>query len=135
VQIRFPLIDQTNGFRIHEYPGGYEAMRRNQLQPDNYTGDFTHACINTTNGKLRLNTKPTSSEAGRVYNLFYDKDQELCDEDDEVPFSNAAFRAVVPLCSEAFDEMRSNDFNSNEFRKSVGRAVAMIYKVQPRDKW
>ncbi|MHC5035153.1 MAG: hypothetical protein ACYTFZ_08965, partial [Planctomycetota bacterium] len=37
-EIDWPLLEETLGQYIFEYPGGYERMRRLQTQPSSYTG-------------------------------------------------------------------------------------------------
>ena len=135
VQLEFPLRDETNGTYIYEYPGGYERMIEVQAQPENHTGIPSYAAFNPTTGFLYLNTFPTATEAGRVYNYLYWKDTVLEDEDDEVPFGDAVFRAIVPATAEMWKRYQKKDFNQAVFDASMGRAVALLGRIRPRRYW
>src|SRR3990167_1741269 len=56
------LVDQTNGWIVYPYPGGFARMFHDQKIPANYTGLPHYYAINPTNRKLRFNTVPTSQE-------------------------------------------------------------------------
>src|SRR5512143_2296180 len=100
VQLRWPLIDQTNGYTIKEYPGGYETMRIEQEIPSDWTGLPYFAAINPTTSDLRMDRAPTSDEAGISYAMIYDNDLWMTDETDAFPFSDSVYRALVPVVTE-----------------------------------
>lgn len=136
VQIRWPLIDQTNGNYIDEYPGGYPQMRIDQQLPDDWTGLPYAAAINPVTSKLRLERAPTSTEGdGAVYDMFYDKDLAMTETDDTFPFSDATFRALIPVVAEGWDRRKRNDFDPVDYGKNLARALNFANKVNRRSHW
>ncbi|HEY6019654.1 MAG TPA: hypothetical protein VIY48_07065 [Candidatus Paceibacterota bacterium] len=135
VQMRWPLMDQTNGNYITEYPGGYEQMRIDQLIPGNWTGLPYAAAINPTTGYLRMDRAPTSSENGFAYDLLYDKDLVMTTTTDTFPFSDATYRAVLPVVTEAWERRKRNDFDLEEHRKQLSRALSYSNKALRRSHW
>lgn len=135
VQIRWPLIDQTNGNYIDEYPGGYEQMRIDQPLPADWTGLPYSAVINPTTGDLRLDRTPTSTENGKAYDMLYDKDLVLSATTDTFPFTDATFRALVPAVTEGFERLKRNDFDSTMYNRSLARALNFTNKVNRRTHW
>ncbi len=97
VQIRYPIIFEADMHRVNEYPGGFERLRVDQLDPSNFTGRPTAAVISPINGKLRFNFEPTSSEDGDVYTLYYDRDLFLDVAADVVPFPDVVSRHMVEV--------------------------------------
>lgn len=135
VQIRWPLIDQTNGNYIFEYPGGYEQMRIDQHIPADWEGLPYAAVINPTTNKLRFERTPTATENGKVYDMFYDKDLAMTDEDDPFPFSDATYRGLIPVVTEGFERRQRNDFDKEEYRKQLARALSFSNKAVRRTNW
>lgn len=135
VQIRWPLIDQTNGHYIWEYPGGYQQMRLDQQIPADWLGLPYGAALNPTTGKLRMDRAPTSTENGLAYDMLYDKDLVMDAASDTFPFSDATYRAVLPVVAESWEARTRNDFDKDEYRKQLSRALAMANKVNRRTHW
>ena len=137
VQLHYPLLDETNGRYITEYPGGYMQIVRDQPIPSNHTGVPISAAIRPTDGELYLDTVPTADEQGLVYTLWYDKDLELTDAGDAMPFSDAVFRALVPAVAEVFKLYRNGkeDFTQGSYRMSMARAARLVTQQQPRRHW
>lgn len=135
IQIRWPLIDQTNGHYIWEYPGGYEQMRIDQQIPDDWDGLPYGGVINPTTGKLRMDRAPTSAENALVYNMLYDKDLVMDAAADVFPFSDATYRGVLPVVAEGWERRKRNDFDDTEYRRQLSRALAMANKVNRRTHW
>lgn len=147
VQIRWPLVDQTNGHYIFPYPGpnqmglgregsgDYEQMRIDQHIPDDWMGLPYSAAINPTTGALRMDRTPTSAENGNAYNLLYDKDLVMSAATDAFPFSDSVYRALVPVATELFERRKRNDFDMQEARHSMARAVAFANKSNRRPYW
>lgn len=135
VQLRYPLIDLTNGHYIWEWPGGYESMRVQQYTPSSWEGLPYAGTINPTTGKFRVDRAPTSNEAGNVYDILYDKDLVMDEATDTFPFSDAAFRAMVPVVTEVFERRNRNDFDEKEYRENLSRALAFMNKVNRRNHW
>jgi hypothetical protein len=135
VQIRWPLIDQTNGNYIQEYPGGYEQMRIDQQIPADWLGLPYAAAINPTTGDLRLERTPTSTENGLVYNMFYDKDLVMDSASDTFPFVDAVYRAIMPVVAASWEKKKRNDFDLQEYRHQLSRALSFINKTNRRNHW
>jgi hypothetical protein len=133
--IRFPLIDTTNGNFIIAYPGGYERMRLEQLQPANYTGQPQFAVISPVTGKLRFERAPTATENGRIYELLYDKRLSLTAAADTFPFSDTVVDSLVPAWGELWKREQRNSFDQVLFDKHFGRASRYLSQVPMRRKW
>ncbi len=130
VQIRWPLIDQTNGQYIVEYPGGYEAMFADQAYPANYTGLPTSAAIRPSDGLLYMDRIPTSDENGNVYTYMYDKDVSLSVAADTVPFSDAVTRALIPAMAERWKRARNRGYSESTYNKAMGIAATLVRQKQ-----
>lgn len=131
VSLRWPLVDKTNNQFIFEFAGGYNAILL--YDPgQTYTGLPAGACIRPTDGKLYLDRAPTSIEAGKVYTYQYDKDLELTLSTDNMPFSNAVFRAMVPAWVQLWKREMRNEFDVPLFQGNIGRASLFLTKSQPR---
>ncbi len=136
VQIRWPGLDETNGIFIHRYPGGYEQLRKDQPRPDTgYEGTPIYGVINPSNGKLRLDHRPTAEDVGKVYIFEYDKDLVLSTATDTVPFSDAAFRAMVPAWAQLVQRDLKRDFDAAIFERQIGQAARFINQEQRRTHW
>lgn len=135
VQIRWPLIDYTNGHYIREWPGGYEQMRIDQFTPAEWTGLPYAAALNPTTNMLRMDRTPTSAENGNQYNLLYDKDLAISADADTIPFNDAVYRALVPVVTEVFERRNRNDFDEQEYRSNLSRALSFMNKQNRRTHW
>ena len=135
VQIRWPLVDTTNGHYIWEWPGGYERMRIDQFIPADWTGLPYAAAINPTTGDLRMDRTPTSAEDGFAYDVLYDKDLVMSASTDTVPFSDACYRALMPVVTEVFERRNRNDFDEKEWRENMARALSFANKAVRRTHW
>lgn len=135
VQLRFPLLDETNGFYIEFFEGGYEGLIRSQPIPADFTGLANFAVIRPTDGELFLDRIPTSAENGRVYKYRYDKDLELTAAASTMPFSDAAYRAMVPAVAQLVRRDLKNDFDGGMFRDQIGQASRFLSQRQLRAQW
>ena len=131
-KIVWPLHDETNGYYILEYPGGYERMRNVQLQPANWTGRPLFAAINPTNGKLRLDRIPTSDENGDVYVMLYDKSVNLAATTDTFPFSDDVVRALYGPVVAWWKMIKAKQQPTPDAIIGFGTAVEMASKGQRR---
>ena len=132
VELRFPMLDTTNGRYISHYPGGYVKLRQDQPF-NNETGIPEYGVIRTTDGYLYLDKSPTSTENGNQYTYWYDKDISLSLASDTFPFSDSAFRAFVPACAEMWRSYRNKEFNSVAYNQSMGRCIRAIRKRPQND--
>lgn len=134
-QIRYPLIDEVNGRFIAEYPGGFEAMRRDQPQPSTYLGTPNFAVINPETGLLRLDVVPDGDTIGETYQMVYDKTISLTATTDLFPFQDSVVDALMPAVAEMWKKEQQGSFDSGVFGFHLGRAARLITKVQPRQVW
>lgn len=135
VSLRFPLIDQTNGEYITEYPGGYDQLIYDQAIPANYTGLPLNAAIRSTDGELYLDRIPTSNENGRVYKYLYDKQIQLTAADHTFPFSDTVFWSMIPAAYQIFRREVNKEFDEGIFRMSYGKSARLLTKKQQNDSW
>ena len=143
VQIRWPLIDRTNGYTIHPYPGGFDAMRVHQRISSDYTGRPLYGCIRPSDGELYLDRIPQSADAGLVYECAYDKDVSLSSATDTFPFSDACYRQVVLCVAEKWKEERRNAGNIQSrktvtmrvYNKHLAQAARFLTKEQKDSNW
>lgn len=135
LQLRYPFTDQTQGFQIWEYNGGYSQIFKDQVQPANFTGQASFAAIRPTDGKIYLNAIPTSQEAGDVYTYQYDKDVTLALAADTFPFADAVFETLVSACTELVSRYKKRSFDAGEYNKALGLAVGLMTENQQRSTW
>ncbi len=130
-QINWPLQNESSGFYISEFNGGFNKMRRTQPQPSQYTGRPQSAAINPSNGKLRMDRSPQSGDLV-TYKLYFDKRIVLDNKTDIFPFSDSAVDSLVP----AFREKYNFDFNNTgsltEYRKALAAAIRFMTKLQAK---
>lgn len=132
VQIRWPLMQQTDGFYIHQYEGGWEQMRRDQITPSSYTGRPFLGSINPTTGNLYLDRAPTAAENGDVYSLIYDKDVSLENAGDTMPFADIVYRSLVMAATEVWKFYRRNQFSDGAYDRSLAKAGRYLGKNQAK---
>jgi hypothetical protein len=137
VRLHFPLHDETNGWFITEYPGGYMSLVTSQPQPENHTGLPLCAAIRPDTGELYLDRIPTENEDELLYKYRYEKDLVLTFATDEFPFSDAVFRALVPAVAQLWKRERKGpeSFDGGVFRQSYGRACRMLRQLPPRESY
>ena len=136
LSIYWPLINETDGDRIWEYPGGYNQMRKDQLQPSQWTGQPLFAAINPATNKLRMDRAPTAAENGDVYVMFYKKTIQLSLAADTFPFHDEVVRALVPVVATAYKlEDRRDDSSAISGVPGFARAVQLLTQNEPRDSW
>jgi hypothetical protein len=127
--LHYPLLDETNGLYITEYPGGYLSLVNSQSFPANYPGIPQLGAIRPTDGQLYLDRIPTANENGRIYKYRYSKDTELSLLTDEVPFDDIIFRALIPATSEKWKLENKREFNGGVFKRSIGTAARYLRKT------
>lgn len=133
--LHFPLLDETNGRYIHEYPYGYVNLVNSQSIPANYTGLPELAAIRPSDGELYLDRIPTSNENGNVYKYRYEKDTEMTLYTDTVPFNDVVFRALVPAVAEKWKLENKKEFNGGVFKRSIGTAARYLRQTPQNDSW
>lgn len=134
VQMHWPLIDRTNTQYIYEYPGTYLDLLKIDPEQDDL-GQPMFAAINPEDGELYLDRAPTSTYNGRVYTFQYDKDISLSSANDRVPFSDAVFRAMVPVWAELWKRDQRQSFDGDFVGLQIGRASRLVTQQQQRRSW
>lgn len=135
IRIRWPLIQQTAGYKIHEYPGGYEAMWRDQAIPTQYTGRPNFAAVNPSTGDLRMDNTPTANEDSEVYVVFYDKSLTLALAADTFPFHDDAVIAMIPAVAELWRADQRNQFREKIFNISLSQTAGIVAKLPRKEYW
>lgn len=133
--LRWPLIDRTNGYEIFEYPGGYEALVRDQKIPSNYTGRPQYGAVRPSDGELYFDRIPGSSDAGLVFEARYDADVSMSAATSTMPFSDAVYRAMVDVVAEEWRDERRNKKDKMKLRRRLAQAASYLTKGQKKDAW
>lgn len=132
LRTEYNLIDETNNHIIYLLgEDGYWQQILGDLDQDD-TGLPSYAAINPTNGRLRFDRTPTSVEAGRVYKYRFDQDLELIDKDDQFPFTNTVFRAMIPAATELWKFYHQQEFSQGLYNRSMSRAARYLRQLPPR---
>lgn len=134
-EIRWPMVDQTNGNYIIEYPGGYTQMRSDQNIPNNFVGLPTRACINPTNNKMRMDYTPDASSGGRIYALLYMARVNLAGVSDSLPFDDNVVDAMVPAVAERWRRTQQDKFDAAAYKRARGEAARFLSKKPARAFW
>lgn len=129
------LVDETNGRFLTPYPGGWNALLKDQPIPSNFTGTPNHYVIEPVNGQIYLDREPTASEAGLVYKGRAQKDGVLAATTDNVTFEDKVFRAVVPAVVQQFLFYERKEFAQGLYDQSLARAARLLRKEPARDNW
>lgn len=131
----FHLYDTTNNHYIAILQDdGYERLLESDPEEDD-TGLAWAAALRPTDGKLCLNRTPTATENGRVYRYYYEKDTVLSAAADVFPFTDEAFRAMIPAAAHLWRRDVEIDFDPAIFRASMGRFIRLIRQHPPRQSW
>lgn len=128
------FIDETNGMTLTLYPGGFDGMRRDQLQPADYTGLPTRYCIDL-DGNVRLDTAPTSAEAGRVYKYIYNKRVNLASAADTFPILDDVVDNLVPAVTQVWSRERKKQFDAGAYQGGLSRAARMVRREPVRRRY
>ena len=123
---RSTLTDETNGYRIYHYPGGFAQMVYEQLQPSNYEGQPVYYVINPTNGKIRLDTAPTAEENGNIYTYYYTKSIGLSLVTDTFPFSDTVVELMYFPVVQLWNSERKEIFDAGKFSGAMANATRAL---------
>lgn len=113
MQDEYPWLVETNvsdtsqGTYIDEYPGGEEALRKNDLNYRENTGKPTYwYWVGGENKTLGFYTVPSSTY---YYRYYYEKDVAVTAESDTVPFvTTTEVNTFVELAARRFKYLRSS---------------------------
>lgn len=132
VFIKWPLKNDSNGYRIEEYPGGWDQIRKDQLQPNTFTGRPFYAVVRPSDGLLYLDRIPTADDNGLQYTIEYDKSLIKSLATDTFPFSDDVYSMLVPAVVEQIKSERDAQsdvrytISNGKRRKYIARASAML---------
>lgn len=129
------IVDQTDGYDLFPYPGGFERMFRDQEQPSSYEGNPVFWVINPTTGKIRLDTNPSSGEAGRVYTYVYKKTLRYSSATDTFPFSDQVFEDLMPAIKEVWNREAKEKFDPVIYQRAMSRATQTLTQREQRNHW
>lgn len=129
------MVNETDGYDLPEYPGGFEQMRRDQLQPGNYDGQPHYWAINPVTGEFRMDREPTANENGDVYKYLYNKRVALSAIADTFPVNDTAVDAMTPAVVEIYSRHLKKSFDRDIFQASLARAVRHMRQEPPREKY
>lgn len=131
----YHLIDETNNhiITIMDENGYWQTVFGDLDQDD--TGLPSYCAISPITARLVMDRTPTAAENGKVYKYRFDQDLELIDKDDEFPFNNAVFRALIPAAAELFKVQHHQEFLKPIYDASMARAARYLRGVSPRTSW
>ena len=131
-QINWPLHNEVDGRFIYHYRGGFEQMRRDQRQPDNFNGTPFFATVSPETGDLRMDRIPDAQAAGEVFKIHFDRRITLNNESCTFPFSDSAAEELIPAIAETFKLDFDQRGSSAIYQRAIGRSIGLITKRQPR---
>lgn len=139
--LTWPIKNLTNGYEIDEYPGGWEALKNDQLQPNNYTGRPIYGVIRPTDGQLYLDRIPTSADAGITYTVYYDKALAVSTASATFPFSDDVYYTLLSAVAEAVkmdtDEQSDARYmvSRKKYKDAIGVASGLVSFLRPMKYW
>ena len=128
LDIRWPLHNETTGEYITEYEDGFHALTIQQQIPTDYTGLPHQAVVRPTDGKLYMDYIPQAAQNGMVFKRYYDKNVSLSVKEDEFPFNDATYRAMVNVVAELSRRDLRSRFDAAFYRKFVAQAGRYLNK-------
>lgn len=136
VMLRFDyhLIDETNNHTITLIEDFHSNLVFGDIEQDD-TGLPHMATLNPENGRLLFDRSPTAADAGKIYKYRYEKDLELIDATDEMPFSDTVARALVPAVAERWKFEHQKTGSQEIFDKSMAQAARRLRKAPARSSW
>lgn len=134
-RINWPLNNDTDGQRIRPYPGGFQAMRMAQLQPQNWTGLPIRAAISPISGDLRMDYIPQSDDAGKVYQLYYEKRLSLQFTNDTFPFSDTIVEELYAAVAAVWRADKGEGMNESVARRNLSVALSLASKQPLRQRY
>lgn len=141
IQMRFPLLDETNHHFIFKWGGDYHSLVNAQPDPTAFRGLPNFATIDPRGGAnantLFLDREPTTDGggAGRVYKYRYDGALSLSAAADTFPFKDIVFRALVPAVAQFWNREQRRDFDAGLAQLHLGRAARLVTLEQPTEDW
>ena len=139
-EIIYPGINEFNGNRVWQYPGGFERMRQIQIIPSQWVGLPYFAALNPETGLLRLDRAPDqrtidAQSPNIVYKFPYDKRLSLTAAADNFPYSDSVFDALVPVVSGMFRLERNAQPLNLLFPSHYARACHFLSRKREGDSY
>lgn len=130
-RLLWPFVDRTNTQYIFRFPQEQRGLLLWDIQQDD-TGTPHYGAINPEDGTLTLDRAPDANVAGRTYYYQYEKDLELGVTTDTVPFSDAVYRAMVPVWAQLWRRELQKEFDPAILNLHMGRASRFLTQAMPR---
>lgn len=127
------IREETKQYLLSPYPDGYESMWDNQIKPDNFSGQPNSYAINTSNGKIRINTTPQTEQVGDTLKYLYMKRLSLSIITDVFPFSDTVVDMLGIAVAELWTGYIKGERNVDSQAFKNGRSRAISYLTQDRD--
>ena len=139
-EIIYPGINEFNGNRVWQYPGGFEQMRKVQIIPSQWIGLPYFAALNPETGLLRLDRAPDqrtidAQSPNITYKFPYDKRLSLTQAIDNFPFSDTVFDALVPVVTGMFRLERNAQPLNILFPTHYARACKLLPRKRNQDSY
>lgn len=127
----------TTGLLIQEFPGGYEEMLVTQPVASDYRGDPSFYALSPTQSKIRIDTEPTSDQAGRTFNFLYHKRIALTSTmaTSTLPFSDSVADSMVPVVAECYELIMKKQFEPGFMINAVNRSLEFLTQTERRDRY
>jgi hypothetical protein len=127
------LVNADNNNRLYEYPGGFDQLFSDQPDPTNFTGQPRHFVFNPIVNEFRIDTMPTSEEAGDEYKYLFEKRISLTKTADKFPFSDTVVDGLVPVVAEITVNVRNKKaVDPLSANAGFNRALATIMQKKKR---
>lgn len=94
------LVNAADGHVLREYPGGFDQLYVDQPDPTDFTGQPHHFVFNPIVNEFRIDTMPTSDEAGDEYKFLFEKRISLTKPTDKFPFTDTGVDGLMPVVAE-----------------------------------
>jgi len=129
------ITDETNGFRLWPFPGGFSQMVTEQLQPGNYVGQPIYYVVSPINGKLRLDTAPTADENGNIYTYHYMKRVSMSLITDTFPFTDTVVERMYHPVVELWNKKRKEIFDVGTYNTAMADATRALNPHEIRSRY
>jgi hypothetical protein len=122
---------------LFEYPGGYHQMLIDQPLATQWTGEPQSFALSPADDKVRMDRDPTSAENGSIYYYLYEKTIALTSTmaTTALPFSEETYISMVPYIAQWFERARKTDFDEEQFKAGLARAVKAARRLQPNARY
>ncbi len=134
IRMRGDPINQENSFILRHFDGGFDAMREQRMDPDDFTGQPSFWVISPVSDNIRIDTTPTSDENGDVYGYTYDQRVNLAATTDTFPIDDAVVDVLQNAVWQWWVLKRKSaaDFNEALYSRSMVNATHMLRDGPPK---